>query len=260
MTQQKLSMVRGKHLWLLVLLVALAFGAIAGTWPHDPPPDNFGFKLVYMADGVFDPATGPTDEELADWFHKDVMGRTDAEILAEQQKALAYFEAQFGLDLELEEVRPFGLDPRIEYRAYKITGYRVPPEGWVVRDGGFIVNLPAGTVLHGEYGGEEGITLPSDGFIVFGEYNIEVTGPGAGRDPENIIIHYESESPIVPSPDFGTAFLCRVTSDSFDDHGGGLAQGVFQHHTTADGRQVSNIRNIITFPGLGFEGEAALGE
>jgi hypothetical protein len=105
-----------------------------------------------------------------------------------------------------------------------------------------------------------GTTLPSDGFVVFGEYNIDVTAPGRGNDPDNIIIHYESQSPIVPSPDFGTAFLCRVTSDSFDDHGGGLAQGVFRTHMTDDGRQVSNIRNIITFPGLGFEGEAALRE
>lgn len=162
--------------------------------------------------------------------------------------------------LELEDVQPFGQDPRTDYRAYKITGYRVPANGWLVRDGGFILDLPAGTVLHGEYGGEAGITLPSDGFVVFGEYNIDVTGPGIGNDPDNIIIHYESQSPIVPSPDFGTAFLCRVTSDSFDDHGGGLAQGVFRNHMTDDGRQVSNIRNIITFPGLGFEGEAALNE
>ena len=146
-----------------------------------------------MADGIFDPSTGPSDEELSDWFHKDVMGRTDEEILVERQKALDHFEEQFGLDLELENVVAFGQDPRTEYRAYQIAGYR-----------------------------------------------------------------NESESPIVPSPDFGTAFLCRVTSDSFEDHGGGLAQGVFKTHTADDGRQISNIRNVITFPGLGFEAQDLL--
>ncbi|HSM54808.1 MAG TPA: hypothetical protein VK879_01535 [Candidatus Sulfomarinibacteraceae bacterium] len=105
------------------------------------------------------------------------------------------------------DVQAFGQDPRTEYRAYKITGYRVPAEGWLVRDGGFIVNIPAGTTLHGEYRGEDGITLPSD---------------------------------------------------SFEDHGGGLAQGVFKMHTTEDGRQISNIRNVITFPGLGFEAQDLL--
>ena len=242
----------------IVVIALLAFTLIAAAWPHNPPPENFGFQLVYMADGIFDPSTGPSDEELSDWFHKDVMGRTDEEILVERQKALDHFEEQFGLDLELENVVAFGQDPRTEYRAYQITGYRVPREGWLVRDGGFRTEIPAGTTLHGEFGGEDGITLPSDGFVVFGEYNIDVTGRSRRHDEEDIIIHYESESPIVPSPDFGTAFLCRVTSDSFEDHGGGLAQGVFKTHTADDGRQISNIRNVITFPGLGFEAQDLL--
>lgn len=242
----------------ILAIVLLALVAVAAAWPHNPPPENFGFQLVYMADGIFDPSTGPSAEELVDWFHKDVMGRTDEEIAAERQKALAHFEEQFGLDLELEDVQAFGQDPRTQYRAYKITGYNVPEEGWLVRDGGFRVALPAGTVLYGNFGGADGITLPGDGIIVFGEYNIDVTAPGIGNDPEDIIIHYESQSPIVPTPNFGTAFLCRVTSDSFEDHGGGLAQGVFRNHMTEDGRQISNIRNVITFPGLGFEAQELL--
>lgn len=248
---------RKRYLPIFVIAL-LAFALVAAAWPHNPPPDNFGFQLVYMADGTFDPSTGPSAEELADWFHKDVMGRTDEDIQVERERASDHFEAQFGLDLDLEDVQPFGQDPRTDYRAYKITGYDVPEEGWLVRDGGFRVSLPAGTTLHGEYGGEEGITLPSAGFVVFGEYNIDVTGPGKSDRREDIIIHYESESPIVASPNFGTAFLCRVTSDSFEDHGGGLAQGVFKMHTTEDGRQISNIRNVITFPGLGFEAQNLL--
>lgn len=65
-------------------------------------------------------------------------------------------------------------------------------------------------------------------------------------------------SPIVPSAHFGTAFLCRATSDSFDDHCGGLAQGVSQAHTTEDGLRITNIRNVLTFPGLGFEAQELL--
>ena len=245
-----------KRILLLTVVALFALGAMAMSWPHNPPPENFGFQLVYMADGIFDPSTGPSAAELSDWFHKDVMGRSDEEIEAERQKAHEHFEAQFGLDLELEEVMAFDQDPRTQYRAYKITGYRVPEEGWLVREGGFMVNLAAGTTLYGAFGGAEGVTLPGDGMIVYGEYNIDVTAPGTGNDPDDIIIHYQSESPIVPTGEFGTAFLCRVTSDDFEDFGGGLAQGVFRNHVTEDGRQVANIRNVLTFPGLGFEAQA----
>ena len=124
-------------------------------------------------------------------------------------------------------------------------------------DGGFIVDIPEGTVLHGRYGGEEGITLHGDAFVVFGEYNIDVTAPGRRNDPDDIIIHYQSASPIVPG-ELDLSFRCELSSDSFDDHGGGLAQGISAPVTLDDGTRINNIRNILTFPGLGFEGEALL--
>lgn len=246
-----------KRYLLLVTVALLALGAIAAAWPHNPPPDNFGFQLVYMADGVFDPSTPSPVGDLVDWFHKDVMGRSDADIAAEREKARVFFEEQFGIDVATEDVIPFGQDPRTDYRAYKITGYNVPPEGWLVRDGGFRMAIEEGTVLHGRFGGEDGFVMPGDGFVVFGEYNIDVTAPGLGNDPENIIIHYQSASPIVPGQ-LDLSFRCELSSDSFDDHGGGLAQGISAPVTLDDGTRINNIRNILTFPGLGFEGEALL--
>ncbi len=254
-------MKRGKHLLFLVLLAALGLGAVAADWPHNPPPDNFGFQLVYMQDGVYDPSVPPAEGDLAEWFHKEVMGRSDAEIEAERAAAEAYFEQQFGETLG--EVFAFGVDPRDEYRAYSITGMRVPPEGWVVRDGGFRLDIQddgsGGETLHGEYGGEEGKWVPAGSLVVFGEYNIDVKKPNGKEDPNDIIIHYESAEPIIPTED-GLFFRCHLSSDSFDDHGGGLAQGVSAAQTTADGLKVANVRNILTFPGLGFEGEAAVGQ
>jgi hypothetical protein len=100
-----------KRILLLTVVALFALGAMAMSWPHNPPPENFGFQLVYMADGIFDPSTGPSAAELSDWFHKDVMGRSDAEIEAERQKALDYFEAQFGLDLELGRRHVFRTGP-----------------------------------------------------------------------------------------------------------------------------------------------------
>jgi len=64
-----------------------------------------------------------------------------------------------------------------------------------------------------------------------------------------ILIHYESTEPIVPNPVLsGIFFQCRLISCEF---GTGLAQGV-SIPQMKNGKAVANIRNILTFPGLGF--------
>ena len=177
-------------------------------WPHSPPPDPFGKYLVYSAAGVYDPTVPPEEGDLAEWFHRKIMGRDDEAFEAERAAANAYFKETFG-DLYTEwSLNAFGVDPRNEYRAYFISGMRVPPEGWVVRDGGFMAMLPDG------------------GIVVYGDYNIKVTKWGkGGPEPEPIIIHYQSAEPIYPTPK-GLMFRCVLRSDSFDDFGGGLAQGI----------------------------------
>jgi hypothetical protein len=56
-------------------------------------------------------------------------------------------------------------------------------------------------------------------------------------------------------PDGSVYFRCVLRSDSFEDFGGGLAQGISAPKTLPDGRRVANVRNILTFPGLGFAAE-----
>ncbi len=221
---------------LTVLVLAAPLAGIVGADTAPPPPAPFGKYLVYSAAGVYDPSIPPAEGDLAHWFHYVVMGRDDAAFAAERAAADAYFAATFGGLYTPGSLVAFGQDPRVGYTAYFISGEKVPPEGWVVRDGGFRANLSDGT------------------FVVYGNYNIKVTkksGDG-GPDPAPIIIHYESADPIHMHPDGSGYFRCRLRSDSFDDFGGGLAQGVFASKTLPDGRVVSNIRNILTFPGLGF--------
>jgi hypothetical protein len=120
-------------------------------------------------------------------------------------------------------------------RSLFVSGESVPPEGWVVRDGGFMATLTDGT------------------FVVYGDYNIKVTRSGrTRREPSPILIHYESVDPIHNHPDGSGYFRCRLRSTSFNDFDGGLAQGMFANQTLPDGQVISNIRNILTFPGLGF--------
>jgi hypothetical protein len=219
-----------KRLFQFGLMVMALLMLAASPSSVNPPPEPFGKYLVYSAAGVYDPSIPPAEGDLAVWFHKEIMGRDDAAIAAERARADAYFQTTFGALYTPGSLEAFGVDPRNEYRAYFISGMRVPPEGFVVRDGGFMADLSNG------------------GFVVFGNYNIKVTKP-SGAEP--IIIHYESVDPIFETPT-GLFFQCRLSSEDFEDFGGGLAQGVSIPRTLADGRTIANIRNILTFPGLGF--------
>jgi hypothetical protein len=216
------------------LIIALAL-PVAAASPGPPAPTPFGKYLVYTAAGVYDASVPPAEGDLADWFHREIMGRDDAELAAERSRADDYFAEAFGELYTRGSLTAFGVDPRNEYRAYIISGERVPPEGWVVRDGGFIA------------------TLSDGGDVVFGDYNIKRTKPGKGSQPEPLLIHYESTDPIYPQADGSLLFRCRLTSDAFDDFGGGLAQGISDPQVLPEGRTVANIRNILTFPGLGFD-------
>jgi hypothetical protein len=229
-------MFRRRSLVTLVLVsTALGLATLAVAHSTWPPPAPFGKYLVYTAAGVYDPTVPPAEGDLADWFHREVMGRDDAAFNAERAAADAYFQATFGSLYTPGSLEAFALDPRVGYTAYFISGENVPPDGWVVRDGGFMATLSDGS------------------FVVYGDYNIQPrrTGRG-GRETKPIIIHYESVDPIHNHPDGSGYFRCRLSSRSFNDFGGGLAQGMFADQTLPDGRVVSNIRNILTFPGLGF--------
>jgi hypothetical protein len=220
---------------LVLVSIALALTTVASAQSAWPPPAPFGKYLVYTAASLYDPSVPPAEGDLADWFHRQVMGRDDAAIAAERSAADAYFTATFGSMYIPGSLVAFALDPRVGYTAYFISGESVPPEGWVVRDGGFMATLTDGS------------------FVVYGDYNIRAVKPGArGRTIQPILIHYESVDPIHNHPDGSGYFRCRLFSRSFNDFGGGLAQGMFADQTLPDGRVVSNIRNILTFPGLGF--------
>ena len=242
------------RLRLLVLaLVTLLFTYASAQEESavQPTPESFDKYLVYMANGVFDPdAEGPD----GDFWQREIMGRSDAEIAENQAQAEQFFMERFGLDFsqaQLQEgskeiegatMMSFMLNPNREYRAYTISNEAVPSEGWVVRDGGWRVDFSSDVTVYGNWGGTEGTLVPAGSFVVFGDYNIEVP------DGENIVIHYESGSPITPNEDGTMMFICDL---SHPEWGEGLAQGVVNPGMTEDGRAHANIRNVLTFPGYG---------
>ncbi len=243
----------GAHTRLLITAFALAMLSVGVAQQENaathPTPEGFDKYLVYMATGTFDPADeGPG----ADTWHRDIMGRSDAEIEQNQREAEAFFQERFGLDfsgVETEDgmkeldgatLQDFMLHPNREYRVYTISEEAVPAAGWTVRDGGWRVDFHEETTVYGAWGGSDGTTVPAGAFVVFGEYNIDVP------DDEDIIIHYRSGSPIVPNEEGNFEFICDLEHEEW---GTGLAQGVANIAPADGGLQHMSIRNVLTFPG-----------
>jgi hypothetical protein len=244
---------------LLIALVVVASSsfALAAGRSGAPTPTGFDRYLVYMANGVFDPEEEPAILP-GDIFQQEIMGRSEAEIAEQEALARQFFEQRFGLNLEDGTVifESFTFNPVHNYRAYTISGESVPAEGWVVRDGGFRAEVVAedGVTLGGEFAG---MHVPQGTGVVFGDYNILVTGPGqSGEHPEQreIVLHYRSGDPLIVDQ-FGVMhFTCGLVDSETDlgiteDNWDGMAQGVMRPpEMLPDGTVKVSIRNVLTFP------------
>jgi hypothetical protein len=233
------------------LVIVLALLAVISTTvvgfvfaQEDEIADEFDQVLVYMAAGIYDPDDADYEAPDGDFWHREIMGRTETEIEEDRAAAIDFFIERFGIDpVDNDDVmfQSFMVDPRNEYRAYVVEGHDVPAEGWVVRDGGWSVAVtnPDGLALGGEF---EGVQVPQGSMMVFGDYNIDTV------DGEPIIIHYQSGEPIVSQDAGWIAFRCEIFHEDF---GTGLAQGISASSVQEDGMMHANIRNVLTFPGLG---------
>jgi hypothetical protein len=230
---------------LLMSVLLLVSALFAGTALAQEPqvPSGFDQLLVYMAAGTFDPNDPDYQAPDGDFWHREIMGRSDDEIAQNRTEAVEFFKTRFGIDPDNDDsvmFQSFMVDPRNEYRAYVVADREVPAEGWVVRDGGWSLAVmnPEGLTLGGDF---EGVSVPQGSMMVFGDYNIDT-----GAEP--IIIHYQSGEPIVPQAAGWIAFRCELISEEF---GQGLAQGISARVTLENGLVNANIRNVLTFPGLG---------
>lgn len=215
-----------------------------------PTPEGYEQYLVFLGNGVW---RSPDGSNFVDGliegdgmnFQRKVMGRSDEEIEEQRQLAIDFFLQRFGLDVvnDTENLYFTGLevDPRNRMRAYTISGVHVPRRGWKVRDGGwgvFVIN-PEGVTLGGEF---EGMHIPVNSGMVYGEYNIRVPFK------ENIVIQYESDFPFIADQFGAGAIRCKLFSEDF---GEGLAGGIVNPVFLDDNFLIQqDIRNILTFPAV----------
>lgn len=223
-------------------------GTCQGRGCRGTTPDGYNGFLVFMATGAL-PAT---DSYFLDGtnFQENILGRTAAEISEDRQNALDYFSTRFGINNadSNSDVAfiSFYADPRIDYRAYVISGKRVPREGFQVHDGGWIalVTNPNGMTLGGQYAG---MHVPLYSVFSFGDYSIQRTKPGNGPQPPPIVIHYQCNDPLVPLFNGGEVFQCDLYSDEFGvGRGQGMTAPVYE-----DGMLKPNGRTVLTFSDSG---------
>lgn len=221
-------------------------------------PNGFNHMIVYMGTGIFDPNNpnprpgvhgcvgGFCDGNI---FQKDIMGRTDEEILALENEAKKFFIRRYGIDIDDPTFAgravfdSFTFHPDIQYRLHLSTDHKVPTEGFIIRDGGFRLEItdPNGIDLGGELAGSR---IEQGHMIFFGNYNILVTNT-EGKPIDELIIFYRSTTPAVIASDGSMTFSCAMSHALW---GEGQGFGTFTFLPRADGTIRANGRNVITFP------------
>ena len=229
-------------------------------------PDGFSDYLVYMATGTI-PFTPHPNAQISgcgtslfcdgDYFQTVIMGRSQAEVDVERQRAKDYFLTRFGVDVDTLEAdqrivfSSFFLDPRGEYRAYTAANEKAPSEGWVVRDGGFVLTVldPNGIELGGEFEGLGLPPIPAGGLLLYGDYNILISKQGKKKSRTKVI-SYRSDMPMVANLWGELVVNCQISPDSFaTNQHAGKAQGMGLVIPGATGLTLS-WRNVLTLGGL----------
>lgn len=246
---------------LCFLAAAILFSPTSFS-AKDSLPDGYSHYLTYIANGSF-PANDPHPVIpncqgavcATDYFQTHIMNRDQATIDQLTNQAASFYLNRFGVDVtdpaNIGRVQFFNfmLDPRLEYRAYHVSGKKPPTEGWVVRDGGWILLItdPNGFTLGGEF---SGATVPAGTMFFYGEYNIHASSSNSSN--EDIIISYRSGSPIVANPFGLIPFACEISTatiaENFPNGTEGLAQGFSGPLApNQQGILVGNTRNTLTF-------------
>ncbi len=238
-------------------------GAFAGV--HHPLPEGFTMFVTLMGTGLYD-WTSPHPEVpncfqqlcIGDYFFDEILGFDDAAKQAFHADALAHWQSRFGIDPTdpVWDGRvmavPFLADPRVNMRAYSMAGFRIPPAGWTVHDGGWILIVidPDGIELGGEFAG---MYVPANTVFSRGKYVIE-TRPRTGAWQADVVIDYQARAPIPFVPGAPAMGNCEVLGATVggEDLGWGPGHGQPSQLIVPmpSGEIKTSYRNVVTF-GIG---------
>lgn len=247
-----------KTITLSASLFCLPYAASAKNVTAAETPSGFKRLAMYMGNGVFDPSVSEPRPGVTgctglfcdgEFFQEDIMHRTPAETEAIKEDAKAYFLEHFGLDVDDPALAGrisfsmFMVNPDFQYRLHILSGEKVGPDGWIIRDGGFKIDVidPDGVMLGGK---NAGIHADAGSAMFFGNYNILVTDKN-GKPKDELIIFYKSTNPGMSLSNGAFVFNCTMFNE---DWGEGVGMGTIFFKTLEDGTIRGNGRNVLTFP------------
>ncbi len=249
-----------KIITLVSALIMVNLASVSNASENKETPTPIGFKklALYMGTGLFDPNLDEPRPGVVgckglfcagEFFQYEIMHRTPDEVAAIESDAKSYFLEQFGIDVDDPTYANritfmmFMVNPDFQYRLHALSGEDVSDDGWIIRDGGFMISVidPNGIVLGGK---QAGLTAPEGAAMFFGNYNILATGKH-NHPKEEIIVYYKSIVPGETLENGSFVFKCDMFNE---DWGQGLGLGTLNFLPQDDGRIRANGRNILTFP------------
>ena len=224
---------------------------------EDVTPDHLELFMNYMANGIWDPNDPHYTPPDGEYFHRVIRGRSEEEMAEVRDAAAAFFHTVYGVDVDAPEMQgrvvlePFMFDPRMDIRAFTISGETIPPEGVPIEDGGFrmIVLDPDGITLGGDF---QGVAVPQFTVGLFGEWVIKlpprpVRFKRAAKHTakREMIFEYRSGNLLFPNADGAEIFVCPARSKN--GFGAGLFAGYFKVPLQLpDGRRMARVRGVVT--------------
>ena len=169
---------------LAILVVATT--AVKSARSRACPADFFTAEIILTAD-ILTPASSLDSSDPDLTFFRDEIRFSEAEIDLARQSAIDFLNTRFGLDFSqtdpnIPERRVFRnatFDPffagvvfTASINNWLITGNTRSSRCFDTREGGFVVNFISEQVLHGTYGGIEGIMVGPGNNLVWAYYSI----------------------------------------------------------------------------------------
>jgi hypothetical protein len=246
--------------WLLAALLTLIIhtpGRLKAecNWAPQPLPAGVAQQYVLNIDHQFTP---PVDYELpsgAD-FDANVMGRDSVQSLARRQQAVDFFLSEYGIDFSAGDTDPSGsvaliytmVDSAWLPKVVHSGGDMVLEAGWQLHEARYVMTVLSPTMLHGTFGGIDGVMAPFGTTAVFGEWVMETRTPCRNPDSEQTgqrYFQFQSRYPFLPDF-FGGAGVDYVVRDSVNNLG--RAQGSLTLRYLSNGDLHAIAKMVVRFP------------
>ena len=219
---------------------------------------DFTATFVGVIDQTSDEPTVITDDPRLT-FLKEIMGFRDEDIQHAFEDAAKFYNDTYGLDFFSQPNEKneyfFGNAKMSPFRFYEGIHYRLALSNWIqtgntrftcqeIEIGGHHVIFTGDQLLHGSYGGVDGIPVGEGDFLQYGYNRFDVC------DQSPVIVQIETSIPIRQEPVDGGGFLHFDTYNNVLGHGKALGTFTMKPDKENPGKFHLVTRNVFTFPAI----------